>query len=235
MYTSTCITCKIRQKFSRYKRDVNLIQDIVIQFIAFDPRGDLVGRQKKKKEAKGKQSAGKAKLAKVEWGKGRERSRGKGSPDNVAHRPRSMSLETDEIDFLLALFFRFISFFFLSLFFFARGEFSLSLPLFLSRYRVSKDSSMRMSGKSHRDEGRLLSTRWKYISSPRSRSIFREYPSTSVRVHVYKSRGQNSIDSSSFTTVKCKTFSAKLYKLLISRCIQCISLSFRITRNFLYI
>lgn len=72
------ITCKIRYKLSSFaKWCINHIQDIVIQFIAFDSRGDLVGNEKKRKEAKEKQSAEKAKLAKVEEGGG-GRGRGEG-------------------------------------------------------------------------------------------------------------------------------------------------------------
>lgn len=96
-------------------------------------RAEIPRWTQKKQQEEGKQSAEKARRVETklvegggrgEEGGGRERGWEAAEREkpryNVAHRPRSMSLETDGIDFL-ALFFRFILFFpfFFSSFFFA--------------------------------------------------------------------------------------------------------------------
>jgi len=68
------ITCKIRYKLSSFaKWCINLIQDIVIQFIAFDSRGDLVENEKKKERSKRKAISGKSETregGRGRWGEG---------------------------------------------------------------------------------------------------------------------------------------------------------------------
>lgn len=142
-------------------------------------------------------------------------SRGKRSPDNVAHRPRSMSLETDEIDFL-ALFFRFILY---SCFFFAWRIPSLSRIAEVSRFEelLDADVGQKSSRRGGWEGGTPFVARWNLRAKYRSHIQYLEYPYTFIN-HARKTR-------SMVEAVKCKIFSARLYQLLISHCIQCISLS----------